>query len=112
MLRRSLCKALVAVKRVVFDTLNNGRVHDGRPDDTTPEAWAVQTEALRKMGGTARSAIMLRLNEQARELAMAGIRARHPDYTDEQVKFAYFRLKLGDDELVRRVWPDQPLVDP
>lgn len=84
---------------------------DFRPADTTPEAWAAQAEALRRMGGRARTAIMFRLNEQARELALAGIRARHPGYTEDQVRQAWFRLKLGD-ELTREVWPDRELVDP
>jgi hypothetical protein len=82
-----------------------------RPADTSPEAWAAQAEALRRMGGAARTGIVFALNEQARQLAMAGIRARHPDYAEEEVRFAWFRLKLGD-ELTRKVWPDRPLVDP
>jgi hypothetical protein len=42
---------------------------------------------------------------------MAGIRRRHPAYTEPDVIAAYRRLTLGD-ELVRQVYPDQPLVDP
>jgi hypothetical protein len=84
---------------------------DFRPADTSPEAWAAQAEALRRMGGAARTGIVFALNERARQMAMAGIRARHPGYDEEQVRFAWFRLKLGD-ELTRAVWPDRPLVDP
>ena len=54
---------------------------------------------------------MFRLNQLARDVALAGIRSRHPAYTDEQVRLAFFRLKLGD-ETTRRVWPDRDLVDP
>jgi hypothetical protein len=82
-----------------------------RPADTSPEAWAAQADAYRRMGGRGRTAVMYRLNEEARELALAGIRARHPDYTPDQVRQAWFRLKLGD-ELTRAAWPDRPLIDP
>jgi hypothetical protein len=81
------------------------------PLDTSPQAHQMQAESLRRMGGKARSAIMFRLNQLARDVALAGIRSRHPAYTDEQVRLAFFRLKLGD-ETTRRVWPDRDLVDP
>jgi hypothetical protein len=64
-----------------------------------------------KLGGRARVAILFRLNETTRQLTMAGIKARHPAYTTEQVRAALARLTLGD-ELVRQVWPDPPLVEP
>jgi len=81
------------------------------PLDTSPQAHAEQTEAYRRMDGKQRTAVMFRLNELARQTAAAGIRSRHPDYTDEQVHRALFRLIHGD-ELTRAVWPDQPLIDP
>jgi len=81
------------------------------PLDTTPDAHAAQTEAYRRMGGKQRTAVMFRLNQMAREAAAAGIRSRHPEYSDEQVRHALFRLMLGD-ELARAVWPDRKLVEP
>jgi len=81
------------------------------PLDTTPEAHAAQVEAYRRMGGMGRTAVALRLNELARKMAVAGIRARHPDYGEEQVRLALFRLIFGD-ELTRKVWPGRDLVDP
>ena len=47
----------------------------------------------------------------ARELATAGIRARHPEYSEAQVRLAYARLTLGDD-LTRAAWPNVELIDP
>jgi hypothetical protein len=79
--------------------------------DTTPEAHDVQTQAYRRMGGRERSAVMFRLNQLARETAAAGIRARHPDYTEEEVAGALFRLLFGD-QLTTRVWPGKPLIAP
>ena len=81
------------------------------PMDTTAEAYAAQIEVYRRMSGKERIAVAFRLNELARETAMAGIRARHPDYAEEQVRLAFFRLTLGD-ELTRAVWPGRGLVDP
>lgn len=63
------------------------------------------------MGGAARLTIAFELTDAVRRLAMAGIRNRHPEYTDEQVFFAWARLKLGD-ELTRAVWPHRSLIDP
>ena len=63
------------------------------------------------MGGAARAAVMFRLSEAARRWSISGIRRRHPDYDDFQVRLALARMTLGDD-LVRRVWPDRELLDP
>ena len=82
-----------------------------RPLDTDDEADRVQIEAYRKMGGSGRLAIALRLNGLARRTAVAGIRSRHPGYSEEELRLAYARLVLGDDA-VRQVWPDRRLVDP
>jgi hypothetical protein len=72
----------------------------GRPLDTSPEAHRVQGELY-----------AFDLSEAARRMALAGIRRRHPDYTDEQVWCAWARLTLGDDRC-REAWPNRPLVDP
>jgi len=54
---------------------------------------------------------VFRLNDLAREAAIAGIRARHADYDDEHRRLAYARLVLGD-EVMRKVWPQHDLVEP
>jgi hypothetical protein len=41
----------------------------------------------------------------------AGIRARHPDYTSNDVEEALARLLWGD-ELYRAAKPGRPLLDP
>ncbi len=83
----------------------------GVPLDTTPEAHAVQREIYRRMGGAARLAVAFRLSQSVRGLTMAGIEARHPEYTREQVFQAWARLMLGD-ALTRAVWPDRDLIAP
>jgi len=81
------------------------------PLDTSADADRTQIEVYRRMGGAARVAAMFRLNHLARRAAMAGIRSRHPDYDDDQVRLAFARLVLGD-EWVRRIWPDRELPAP
>ena len=81
------------------------------PLDTTADAHRAQIEAYRRMGGPGRAAVVFRLNDLAREAAMAGIRDRHPDYDDQRRRLAYARLVLGDD-LTRKVWPHRDLVEP
>jgi hypothetical protein len=81
------------------------------PFDTSRRAHELQREVYLRLGGAGRVAVMFQLNDTVRRLAMAGIRARHPGYDEEQVRFAYARLVLGD-ALVRAVWPLRELVDP
>jgi hypothetical protein len=54
---------------------------------------------------------MFRLNELLRQTAIAGIKSRHPEYSDEDLRLAFARLVLGDD-CVLRVWPGRSLVAP
>jgi hypothetical protein len=83
----------------------------GIPFDTSTAAHRVQRDLYLKMGGAGRLAIAFQLNETVRNVAMAGIRHRHPHYTNDEVRLAWARLTLGDD-LCRAVWPEQPLVEP
>jgi len=66
------------------------------PPDTSPEAYQVQTDAYRRMGGRARSAIAFRLTDLARRNALPGIRERHPEYDEAQVRSELCRLRFGD----------------
>ena len=79
--------------------------------DTSADADRVQLDAYRRLGGAGRVAIMFRLNVTTRRLACAGIRARHPTYSEQQVARAYARLVLGD-AVVQTVSPDEHLVEP
>lgn len=79
--------------------------------DTSPDADRAQIEAYRRMSGSDRLATAFRLIALARRATLSGIRARHPDYDEEQVRRAYARLVLGD-QLTRAVWPRHDLVAP
>jgi len=70
-----------------------------------------QAAIYRQRGGAERMRIALRLSAMTRELAIAGIRSRNPEYSHDQVRRAYMRLMHGDD-VAQRIWPDQPLIQP
>ena len=82
-----------------------------RPADTAPEAHEVQLEIYRRMGPERRFELGVRMSEDIRALAAEGIRARHPEYSEAEVRFALFRMLLGD-ELFGRAWPDAPRLKP
>ncbi len=80
-------------------------------DDTTAEAAAVQFAVWRRLGGPGRLELAMRMSDEARDLTRAGIAARHPDYTPDDVEHALRRMLLGDD-LFRAAWPKAPVLEP
>ena len=82
-----------------------------RPADTTPEAWAVQLEAWRRMGPERRLSVAVTMSEELISLARSGIAARHPDYTPEAVRLAEIRQRL-EDELFMKMYPQAPRFEP
>ncbi len=78
------------------------------PDlDTRPEAAAVRLRWLRSRTMDERLRMTIQLSEDVREISRCGIRARHPDYSDQEVEWAPRRLILGD-ELFHAAWPAAP----
>ncbi|OQY07446.1 MAG: hypothetical protein B6I25_01850 [Planctomycetales bacterium 4572_13] len=75
------------------------------PTDTSKEAAEVQAEALRRMGLSGRAELTMQLCDNLREITKAGIRHRHPDYTDQQITQAYLRLIL-ESELFQQIFPN------
>jgi hypothetical protein len=63
-----------------------------RPADTSAEAHEVQLQVWRRMTPSERADAALALSLSMRDLARAGIRSRHPDYTPEQVERALLGL--------------------
>lgn len=74
------------------------------PPDTAPEAALVQAAAFQRMSPERRLEIALQMSEDLRQLSAIGVRGRHPEYTDDQVRLAVIRLWLGDD-LFHEVYP-------
>ena len=79
-----------------------------RPSDTSPEAHAAQICVYRMMTSEQRMGLGIRLAEEGREIARAGVRSRHPEYDAEQVEDAVRVLYLGPD-LFRAAWPHRPI---
>ena len=79
--------------------------------DTSAEAHAAQIGAYRRMSGEQRLLVGLRMSDEAREIARAGVRARHPAYSDEQVDDAVRVLYLGR-ALFEAAWPGRPVLAP
>jgi hypothetical protein len=82
-----------------------------RPRDTDESAWQVQVAGWRRMSPAQRVECAAEMSEYVRELVSIGIRARHPEYGADEVRWALWRLSLGDD-LFRRAYPAAPLVAP
>lgn len=65
--------------------------------DTAPKARRIQLDALRRFDGPSRLEMACRMSDDARAISEAGIRHRHPEWTDEQVRRALLELLLGRD---------------
>jgi hypothetical protein len=63
--------------------------------DTTKEAENIQIEIFRRMGPEGRLRSALHLTRTSHTLLAAGVRNRHPDYTEHQIKLATIKLTLG-----------------
>jgi hypothetical protein len=77
-----------------------------RPADTSPEAWQVWLELVRKMTPAERLQRALDLSETVRELGKAGIREAHPDASEREVFLRFAQRQLGD-ELFRKVYSNE-----
>jgi hypothetical protein len=82
-----------------------------RSADTSPKAHERQIAVYRAMSPERRVEVAVSMSEEALRIAEDGIRARHGDYGDVQVRWALRRLRLGD-ALFRQVWPDAPVLAP
>jgi len=63
--------------------------------DTSPEAAAVQQEIFRRMTPEQRLRIALELSEELRNIALSGVRSRHPEMSEEELKFELMRIIYG-----------------
>jgi hypothetical protein len=76
------------------------------PADTSVETARVQQEIYRRMAPQQRLRLAFQMTASTRAITAAGVRSRHPDYTERQVQLAVIRLTLGE-ELFRRVYPGE-----
>jgi len=82
-----------------------------RKPDTDKKADALQTTLLQKMTPEQRFQLGLQLSRMSRRLQEEGVRRRHPEYSEEEVRLAVARINLGD-ELFQKVYPDRLHIVP
>jgi hypothetical protein len=74
-----------------------------RPRDTSPEAWKVQMDLIRKMSPEERLERCFELCEFAEAFAEAGLRQRYPKAGDREIFLRLAHRKLGR-ELYNKVY--------
>lgn len=75
------------------------------PYDTTLESARIRFSILRKMSIVERANIAIELSDNLRAIIESGVRIRHPDYDDNMVKLAAFRIAIGE-QLFHQCYPD------
>jgi hypothetical protein len=71
-----------------------------------PESAAVYRAVLQRMGTNGRSRLAMQLSVMARRLSEDGVRMRHPEYDDRNVKLAAIKLAIGA-ELFAAAYPGE-----
>jgi len=79
------------------------------PRDTDEASWRAQHAVWERMGGVGRLKAALAASDDVRRVSAAGIRHRHPEYDEEQVRQALLLVVLGD-ELYGAAFPDRPAL--
>ncbi|HXH37695.1 MAG TPA: hypothetical protein VNN08_03630 [Thermoanaerobaculia bacterium] len=64
--------------------------------DTSFEADAAQLELYKALGTSGRVQIAVDLSDAVRETTLAGIRRRHPEYSEDELSRAFLTLLYGD----------------
>ena len=75
--------------------------------DTTADAERAQIEALRNMTTAERAEMTFKLCDNHREILIAGIKHRHPDYNQEQIVRALLSLTLDKQTLIEIYGSDE-----
>jgi hypothetical protein len=63
--------------------------------DTTPRAAAIQLQLYRQASPSRRAQIAVELSDAVRSTALAGIRRRHPEYSEDEIALSFLRLVYG-----------------
>ena len=79
--------------------------------DTSPEAERHYTNFLRSLTGSEKVAMAVEMTETANKICRQGIAHRHPNYTDDEIHYAFLRIIWGH-ELFAKVHPDGPFLTP
>lgn len=80
------------------------------PADTTVEAVRKQFEILRRLGPEVRLKMAFEMSDNLRRIVEAGVRGRHPDYNEQQIKQGVLRLMIGE-RLYREAFGDKTKIE-
>jgi len=69
--------------------------------DTSAAALERQREAFRRMTPEQRLAVAAEMSDEIRSIAESGIRGRHPEWSDDEVREALVVILLGRDDALR-----------
>jgi uncharacterized circularly permuted ATP-grasp superfamily protein len=70
------------------------------------ETARVYRGVMDRLGFDGRSQLAMKLSAMVRQLSEEGVRSRHPEYSERQVKLAAIKLAIGR-ELFARVYPGE-----
>lgn len=73
--------------------------------DTALEAEKIQISVLKKIGAEGRYKMTVELSDNIRDITLAGIRERHPDFSNEEVRRTLIKLLHGRD-VYKQFFPD------
>lgn len=65
------------------------------PQDTRTDAWKRQVDGFRSMEPRERLRVALAMTDEVNDIARAGIRARHPEWTPAEIQENLEELLLG-----------------
>ena len=65
------------------------------PFDTSSRAAAIQEEIFRRMTTAQRLKLALEMSESMRNIALAGLRSRHPELSESELSHELMRIMYG-----------------
>ena len=63
--------------------------------DTTPEAEAHQRQIFQRMSGEERLLVSMALSDQMRDIALAGLKSKHPQATEDEIRDLFIKIVHG-----------------
>jgi hypothetical protein len=63
--------------------------------DTSPAVQKRQHEIFKRMSGERRLLLAMSFSDQVRDIAIEGLRRKHPSVSEENLKAIYFREMFG-----------------
>jgi len=79
--------------------------------DTEPAIEQRQIDGWRRLSPADKLALVMRMNANVRQLAMAGVRQRYPAALPREQFLRLAQVTLGD-ELARKVYPEIDALEP